>query len=181
MACKIRGGTQIEFAIAVAVICALIVIALPKISQLPVYARMAKLKTLRASVISASRMVHGALLTRSGKGDSKVCAGRNGVADNLGGATGTLCMDEGIINLVYGYPAVTEFANTGILSAAGLTIAFNPTVAQLQARGYDYIKVGNVATFQVIGGSDVRHCFFTYTEATENSEPVVSAIVTTGC
>lgn len=170
-----------EFAISVIVISILALVVMPRISQLQIYARIVKLKTLRASVISASTIVHGAVMVRSGKIDSKACRGGSSVANNFEGTMGTLCMEKGIVNLVYGYPAVTGFEKAGILSVAGLTQVFNPTAAQVQARGYGYIKTGKVATFQVIGGSDASNCFFTYIEATANSAPIVSVVITTGC
>lgn len=170
-----------EFALSIIAIGILALVAMPRISQLQVYARVVKLKVLRASVVSASTIVHGAVLVRSGKADSKICTSEGGVANNLESARGTLCMEKGIVNLVYGYPAVTGFGKAGILSVAGLTEVFKPTAAQVQARGYGYIKTGKVATFQVIGGNDASNCSFTYIEATANSAPVVSAVVTTGC
>lgn len=167
--------------VAIVVICILSLAAIPRMLQLQTYARIAKLKTLRASVTSASTIVHSALLVRKGKIDRSLCANSEDVADNFDGKQGTVCLDDGIINLVYGYPAVTKPGIAGILSAAGLTTVFNPTVVQIQGQGYNYVKAGKVAIFQVTGGSDNNYCAFTYMEASVNTEPFISNIITTGC
>jgi MSHA pilin protein MshA len=90
-------------------------------------------------------------------------------------------MENGLVDVVYGYPAVSAFGQAGVLSAAGLTSVFNPTAEQIRARGYNYNKMGNIAVFQVIGGSDAARCSFTYTQATARAGPIISAIITTGC
>lgn len=181
MACKLKGNTQIEFVMAIAVICVLALIAIPRLSHMPVYARMVKLKTLRASVMTAANLAHAAVLVRDNKADAAVCSGGEQIANNRAGKTGTLCVEGGMVNLAYGYPAVTKFGKAGILSAAGLTKVFNPTEEQLLANGYAYFKAGNIAVFELTGGSDAIHCAFTYAEASASTAPFVSAVIETGC
>jgi MSHA pilin protein MshA len=71
----------------------------------------------------------------------------------------------------------------------GITIAMVnrfPTAAAIyDAAGlsteYRAIVAGPVATIQVVSASNPATCQFTYTDATANSAPAITAPVTTGC
>jgi len=178
---KSKGFTLIELIVVIVILSILAAVALPRLTNLQRDARIAKLNTARGSVAATSAMVHAALFARNGKADTATCPG-GGMANNVNGATGTLCSEAGIINLVNGYPAVTAIGTAGgILTAAGLTTVFNPSQNELQAEGYDYTAAGSVASFQVRGGSSAGDCSFTYTEPVANAAPIISIITTTGC
>jgi MSHA pilin protein MshA len=77
---------------------------------------------------------------------------------------------------------VTNIGTAGLLSAAGLSTSFNPTLAELNSDGYNYTATPTVATIQIQGATTPATCQFTYTEpAAANATPVISTLVTTGC
>jgi MSHA pilin protein MshA len=181
MSDETKGFTLIELVVVIVVLAILGAIALPRLTNLEVDARIAKLNAARGSVATAAALVHATLFVRKGVPDTVSCPAGGGIANNSNGATGTLCTEVGIINVVNAYPDVTSFGTQGILTVAGLTTEFNPGSTQLQAGGYDYSETGTVATFMVLGGSDAANCSFTYTEAAYRSAPIISSVSTTGC
>ena len=178
---KSKGFTLIELIVVIVILAILAAVALPRMTNLQLDARIAKLNAARGSVAAASAMIHATLFARNGRADTAPCPAGGGTANNSTGAIGTLCSEAGIINLVNGYPDVTDIGTMGILTAAGLTTVFNPNQTKLQAEGYDYTSSGTVATFQVRGGSSAINCSFTYTEPVANAAPIISIITTTGC
>jgi len=177
-----QGFTLIELIVVIVILATLASIALPRFTSLQRDARIAKLNAARGSVATASALAHATAIAKNGVADPAACPGGGGTANNSIGATGTLCTEAGVIAMVNGYPDVTAVGTAGLLSASGLTTAFNPTLAQLNADGYNYTSTGTVATFQVLGAPTPASCQFTYTEPVAvNAAPVISSVVTTGC
>lgn len=179
---KAKGFTLIELIVVILVLAILSAVALPRFTSLQRDARIAKLNAAKGSVAATASLIHATLLAKNNIADPAACPGTAIIANNSNGATGTLCTENGVINLVNAYPDVTAIGTAGILSAAGLTTTFNPTLAELQAEGYNYTSTGTIATFQIQGATTPATCEFTYTEpAAANAAPVISAVATAGC
>ena len=183
---------MIELIVVIVILGILAAVALPRFTNIQRDARVAKLNAARGAVQAASAMIHGAVLVRGGVADTgslRRC--RPPTRPMPSPHAGTVCTENGLINIVNGYPAADA---RGIINAAGLTSVFLPagtTIAQantaLASEGYTVsgggTAIASVLTIGVTGARIPASCQFTYRPSTTatGGAALVSAAVTTGC
>lgn len=150
-----KGFTLIELIIVIVVLGILAVTAAPQFINFQSDARESTVKGAQASIQGAMQLVYAKSLI-DGSDD---------------GATGTVTTEDGIIDIIYGYPAAEGDSNGGIAEAAGLGSEWTSS-----ATG----ATPNVITFSQ-GDTVNTSCAVIYTEAADASTPASVTSNTTAC
>lgn len=176
------GFTLVEFIIVIVIAMVLMAFFLPHFIDLKRSANIEKLRATYANLASVSVLIHSTVLVRDGTVDSMPCAG-GAIANNRKTQEGTVCTESGLVNLVYGYPAVTSAdGKPGVLFAAGIGGSTNSVQGSINMEGYTYAVMGGTARIGILTAKDPENCFFTYSQPKfSGAAAVIGGLTISGC
>lgn len=155
------GFTLIELVVVIVILGILAAFAIPRFANIAKDARVSALNGLAGSLRSTSALIHGMAL-----------------AQNQGGATGTVTLEGLTINLINGYPKASVVSTGGIIDALSNLDPTTYTVLA-PASGSITITVAGSAVPATTSAATPTGCSVSYSQATAVGLPATVTVSTT--
>jgi prepilin-type N-terminal cleavage/methylation domain-containing protein len=163
-----KGITLIELSVALSILAILAAVMLPRIAQLQRAARIGELRYLHGLVSARVTLVNITARLREGQPDARPCASGTARADNQTRGAGTVCVEQGLIATLHGYPL------------AGQNLGLAPT--EMPPERYRVRTEGGKAVFMRTDADAPEACSFTYSQALDaTTAAAISVPVVSGC